>query len=86
MNELKTEKCRSCGAAVAWVITAPKGKRMPIDPEPVADGNIILQLGAVNSQVPPLATTLAKGASTELPRYKSHFATCPNAKQHRKKK
>lgn len=45
----RTTSCRSCGAAVIWIVTEA-GKRMPVD------------------------------ASTR----ESHFATCPNAAEHRK--
>lgn len=37
MNDANTGKCRSCGAAIIWVLT-PKGKRMPLDAEVRARG------------------------------------------------
>ena len=66
-------KCRSCNAEIVWVKTA-NGKSMPIDAQPYEDGNLALVDGMA------LVATEPKGS----PLYKSHFATCPNAKQHRK--
>ena len=34
--------CRSCGAPILWRETHA-GRRMPIDPEPVADGNVVIE-------------------------------------------
>jgi hypothetical protein len=61
-----------------WLMTG-KSKAMPIDAEPSADGNINISNGT--------AHVLGKDENLLLPGiplYKSHFATCPNAKQHRK--
>ena len=65
-------KCSSCGAAIVWAKTT-KGKRMPVDAEPAAGGNINLDGFGVARYVPA-----GKG------HYKSHFATCPNSAAHRK--
>jgi hypothetical protein len=59
--------CRSCGAAILWVVTHPGGKRMPLD-------------------VPPVKRFVVEdGEAYQRDTYVSHFATCPNAAQHRKK-
>lgn len=75
--------CRSCGAPVRWVITS-RGKRMPLDAEPVDDGNVVLDMSDRNDPVaivvPPEQILVEDG-----PRYVSHFATCPNADQHRRR-
>lgn len=71
------EHCRSCNAPIVWAKTE-KGKPMPVDAEPVADGNIELQAG--------IAKVVKAGEvlpGTLL--YKSHFATCVHAASHRKK-
>ena len=69
-------KCRSCGAPMLWVTTA-KGKAMPIDSEPCEDGNVDISTGR--------AVYVKAGETLPgIPLYKSHFASCPNAKQHRK--
>lgn len=33
--------CRSCGAEVLWAKTRA-GKAMPVDPEPTAEGNVLV--------------------------------------------
>lgn len=69
--------CRSCGAPVVWKRT-PKGKPIPLDPNPVDNGNIVVD-GNTAEVVGPLEA-IARGAG-QL--YVSHFATCPDANHHR---
>jgi len=74
--------CKGCGSKIIWVRTI-QGKRMPLDPEPVEDGNIVLMpAGAMVLD----AKTAGLGADVGARRYKSHFATCPAARKFRKKK
>jgi len=68
-------KCRSCGAAIRWGRTQ-SGKAMPLDAEPVPDGTL---------GIAPNGEIYSKGDEAG-DRYKSHFATCPNAATHRKEK
>jgi hypothetical protein len=72
-------KCRSCGAAIIWMKTAA-GKRMPIDAEPSEKGNIVLVEDKGNFEQFDLISYAKPG-----PRYTSHFATCPQAAEWRKK-
>lgn len=72
-------QCRSCGAAIRWVYTA-SGRKMPIDAEPASDGNLEIVRG-----VAQLAQTDLFGNAPCGPFYISHFATCPNARKHRKR-
>lgn len=67
--------CKSCGAPVRWVSTA-RGAAIPLDPEPRDDGNIILIGGIAH---------VASHVACDGPWYVSHFTTCPNAAQHRKR-
>lgn len=66
--------CRSCGARITWLETAG-GKKIPVDEDPVPDGNIVI--------VGTMAHFLGKHDVSELalegPRYVSHFVTCPQA-------
>lgn len=64
--------CGSCGAPVQWVKTKA-GKRMPLDVGASENGNITVTDG-VAYYWPP-------GEGDRV----SHFATCPNAAQHRKR-
>lgn len=80
--------CRSCRAAIIFVPTK-SGKRMPIDPEPYDDGNVVLRVPAgMMGSGEKVAHLLA---DTEAPlegelRFRSHFASCPNAKRHRRRR
>jgi hypothetical protein len=80
--------CGSCGAPIRWAVTV-NGKRMPVDDQPVPDGNIVLsdpQPGAYAPLAayysPPDEPTLP--GFEEPPRFVSHFTTCPNAAHHRR--
>lgn len=71
--------CASCGANIRWVKTE-YGKAMPIDFDPSPRGNIAIIDG--------LAVVDGKAVRLDdkRPRYTSHFATCPNASAHRKRR
>lgn len=68
--------CKTCGAPITWA-TTPQGKAIPLDPEPRADGNILVINGTAH-----YASSDALRAMT--PRHVAHFVTCPNANGHRK--
>ena len=72
-------RCKSRGAAITWVKTT-HGKSMPLDLKPAPTGNVWLDIMG-------LANVLAPGEDpppgTGM-RYMPHWATCPNASQHRK--
>lgn len=74
-------KCRACPAPVWWVKTEASGKPMPLDPHPVADGNVIV-VSAPGVRT-PIVRVLKKGEDppAEILRYVSHFATCPARKK-----
>lgn len=82
--------CRSCGAPIFWAVN-DKGKREPIDADPREDGNIAI-VGKEEGGGDPVVRHLKKGEGDTLPglalprRFVSHFATCPNASQHRRAK
>jgi hypothetical protein len=81
-------ECKSCRANVRWVTLQPSGKRNPIDPSPAPTGNI--KLVGVNDWTQEAVVlsglTLDQARANGTPLYLSHFATCPNAKQHRAKR
>lgn len=72
--------CRSCGAPILWAVT-DKGRRIPLDPEPSDDGNQFVYRD-VDAKLRATAREPARIAST---RHVPHFATCPNARQHRRR-
>lgn len=69
--------CRSCGASIFWAMTE-SGKSMPIDQRPDPNGNIVLDENNV-------AAVMAPAEARGRRRFTSHFATCPNANQHRRR-
>lgn len=73
--------CKSCGASIVWALSTG-GKRIPIDVEPSRDGNVRLTFddGASTERI---ARVVQKGSLPDL--HTSHFATCPQAAQHRRK-
>lgn len=73
-----SETCRSCGAAIFWAETE-SGKAMPVDVVPVDEGNLEIQL-PMDPREPLIARVVSVGH-----RYKSHFATCPQASKWRTK-
>ena len=65
--------CKSCHRQILWVVMAGTGKKMPLDPEVSAAGNIVVDDdGTARVDTGP-------GRAKHL----SHFATCPNAARHR---
>ena len=83
---MRRGKCRGCGADIVWIST-PGGKSMPCDAEPVlyreqagAPGKIVTPNGQVLSCELDVAPENATGVG-----YISHFSTCPQAGQFRRK-
>lgn len=72
-------QCRSCDAEILWCKTL-KGKSIPVDPDPVKGGNLELVLQSATK--PP--RVVIHTSDPNITRHISHFATCPNAKEHRK--
>ena len=71
---MTSDTCMGCGDPILWVVTEAKGKRMPLDRDPVANGNVIVADG--------VATVVAPGAGTHV----AHFATCSELLKFRKEK
>jgi hypothetical protein len=77
--------CRSCGAEIIWARTE-RGSRMPMDARRVMgnDKNLFV-LRDHHSPEGPLAIAAWGLDWRSDPHYRSHFATCPNADQHRRR-
>lgn len=69
-----TSRCRACGAEIRWERTAARDRAIPLDPDPIETGNVVLDDDG-------RAVVLGAG-SLDLdggrPRYMPHHATCPN--------
>lgn len=75
--------CRSCQAPVKWARTEAR-KNMPLDVDPAtgellvaSDGNVV-----VTGWEGPLR--LVRVVPAGEGQHRSHFASCPNAKEHRR--
>lgn len=59
--------------------TTEAGKMMPLDAEPTDKGTFVFIAGKTRKEE-------LEDRTLRRPLYTSHFATCPNADQHRKKR
>lgn len=86
MGRDNTGRCRGCQAPMTWALT-DRGKGIPLDPDPVPDGNLV-QAGENADDGRMIVRYLAKGEEPEpgVARYKTHFATCENADEFRRTK
>jgi hypothetical protein len=72
-------RCRSCGAAIFWALTTT-GRKVPLDADPVeaeAEAGRYALLWPDDGRTPRAIHRPAL--------YLTHFATCPNASQHRRR-
>jgi hypothetical protein len=68
-----------------WCLVDGGMRRMPLDPEPTEDGNVYVLRHDGGTPVVKVVATPDK-IPEGFHRYKSHFATCPDADDWRKKK
>ncbi len=76
-------QCRSCQAWIRWVETE-KGKPMPLDVDPVSDGNVTVEVSEARRG--PVARVWGKPGNIPegVDRFKSHHATCPQGREWRR--
>ena len=79
-------KCKSCGAKILWVKSFSSHKMMPIDAEATKEGNIALVEREGEETVFHVisGSSLLKSQREGKRLHTSHFATCPDAKRHRR--
>jgi hypothetical protein len=70
--------CSSCRAPIFWAKSASTGKPMPIDAEPVDNGNLAIDAGKA------FLLNAEQRAAYRGPRYRSHHASCPDAAKWRR--
>lgn len=75
--------CRSCRAPILWVGTE-RGKAMPLDAEPYQgdDPRGLFVIRTAGGKV--IGVAVPPDAFPGEPLYRSHFATCPDAAEHRR--
>ncbi|NUT31493.1 MAG: hypothetical protein HOV79_00310 [Hamadaea sp.] len=77
-------ECESCYAPIIWTVTV-NAKPMPVDFEPANDGNVALSW--MNGKVVATVLGVARQATrTPGTLRKSHFATCPDRDQWRRRR
>jgi len=69
-------RCKTCGTEIVWCKTK-KGKSMPVDVNKREDGNLILD----DIDGDTIAIYVGAGEGDHV----SHFVTCKQADQHRRK-
>jgi hypothetical protein len=75
--------CGSCNARILWKRTV-NGRSIPIDPDPHPSGNLVLDVASAEQVRTLTREELQDPVTRGLPRYLSHFATCPAADAHRR--
>lgn len=76
-----TDRCRSCLEPIRWERTAA-GRAIPLDPDPVPEGNIIISDG----HAIVFASAARVPTGDDVPRYVSHFVSCKDAADWRGKR
>ena len=92
MSDSTCRSCRSCGAAILWaklIDTRPgkTSKPHPFDPEPNPKGYYYLyapggDVAKLEARYVQRGEAWPEGAKRRV----SHFATCPDAEEHRREK
>lgn len=79
---MNVTRCRSCGQRVIWTVTE-HGKHMPVDAEPHPAGNITLIPRADGGATAHVLQKHEHAGGAAL--YRSHFTTCVDALNWRRK-
>jgi hypothetical protein len=81
MNAIRTQ-CKSCGRGIKWLKHEKSGKAAPIDDVPTLDGNILIDEEKGTYRIVSTHTERSEFIGRL---HKSHFATCPNAREHQRR-
>lgn len=78
-------ECRSCGEPIIWAKVWITGTPIPIDPDPVPNGNIVMR--SRRPYVEVASTNQIKDAKKAgLDLYVSHFVTCKDGDKWRRQR
>jgi hypothetical protein len=86
MNAMASSHCKSCGAVIVWAKTQAK-KSIPLEltTNETGPGRFYVSTNGTANPIREDATSAAIRDTFEVEIiYQSHFASCPNAKQHRR--
>ena len=76
--------CRSCNRPIVWAVSN-NGKNIPMDPEPVANGTHIMASSTRDGRIHfDIVAYNEQFHGTDAKRYRSHFASCPDAAKFRR--
>jgi hypothetical protein len=78
-------RCKTCGAKIRWAKVPSSGAKVPLDLDPTPHTGNVRYLPGDRTAVEVLGgpgLEQARGDGEEL--FTSHFATCPQAAQHRR--
>jgi len=76
--------CKSCHARIWWAVTIA-GRSTPMDADPHHEGEWVID-GETENGAPKVRPHAPLLDPPSLERFQPHWATCPNADQHRKTK
>lgn len=78
-------RCKSCRAPIFWALTAQE-KRMPMDTAPGERGDWVIGGWNEETRAPIVRRRDPLLDGCQLLRFTPHWATCPDADKHRKRK
>lgn len=86
----RRSRCSSCQAPIIWAEFKATGTRAPLDAEPVPDGNLAIASWRPDGTALIVLADTVQGGQLALDtappeRWVTHFATCPNAAEHRRR-
>ncbi|MGZ0150684.1 hypothetical protein ACXJJ3_26740 [Kribbella sp. WER1] len=76
--------CNDCGALIVFVRMVATDKQLPVDPIPVADGNVCARL--IGNRLHGYVITEDRPPNPGMQRYAAHFGTCTDRQDRRKPK
>lgn len=75
--------CRSCGAPIEWARLRKTGRLIPLNPASDPSGNLA-RIGRREAGAMVVEYVKPGQVHRDPLRFTSHFATCPDADEHRK--
>src|SRR4051794_27691345 len=76
--------CGECGARIVFVVMVDTNRPLPVDPLPVADGNVCAR--QIGNRWHGYVISEARPANPQMQRYAAHFGTCPDRQDRRASK